>query len=162
MTWRTDMREFMIAASIVVASLLVFLTPSICLSAQAIDRDGRFIAYDNGTVLDTKTGLIWAARDNGKDITWQAAKTYCENYRGGGYTDWRMPSPTELYPLDIGKNNPDGYPVTRLVKLTGSCMWSSKTRGSTAAYWAIPVGATWYEEQSGSKEMRVLPVRTPR
>ena len=28
-------------------------------------RDGRFIAYDNGTVLDTRTNLMWAARDNG-------------------------------------------------------------------------------------------------
>jgi len=28
-------------------------------------RDGRFIAYDNGTVLDTKTHLMWAAKDNG-------------------------------------------------------------------------------------------------
>ena len=62
-------------------------------------RDGRFIAYDNGTVLDTKTHLMWAAKDNGRDINWANAKSYCENYRGGGYTDWRLPTQRELMGL---------------------------------------------------------------
>ena len=52
--------------------------------------------YDNGTVKDAKTGLMWAAKDNGRDVTWQEAKEYCEKYRGGGYTDWRMPTQDEL------------------------------------------------------------------
>jgi hypothetical protein len=49
-------------------------------------RDGRFISFDNGTVKDSETGLMWAAKDNGKDITWIGAKKYCENYDGGGWT----------------------------------------------------------------------------
>jgi hypothetical protein len=32
------------------------------------NSDNRFIAYDNGTVLDTETNLMWAANDNGSDI----------------------------------------------------------------------------------------------
>jgi len=51
-------------------------------SAKEIESDGRFVAYDNGTVKDTKTGLMWASKDNGEDITWKGAKRYCENYRG--------------------------------------------------------------------------------
>ena len=39
---------------------------------------------------------MWASRDSGRDVTWQGAKEYCENYRGGGYTDWRMPTYEEL------------------------------------------------------------------
>ena len=65
-------------------------------SPKEISRDGRFIAYDNGTVLDTKTNLMWAAKDNGSDINWDNAISYCENYQGGGYTDWRMPARDEL------------------------------------------------------------------
>lgn len=38
-------------------------------------RDGRFIAYDNGTVLDTNTNLICAAKDNGSDVNWANAKS---------------------------------------------------------------------------------------
>ena len=37
-------------------------------TAGETGRDGRFIAYDNGKVLDTKTNLMWAAKDNGSDI----------------------------------------------------------------------------------------------
>jgi hypothetical protein len=39
---------------------------------------------------------MWASQDNGEDITWKEAKRYCENYRGGGYTDWRMPTQDEI------------------------------------------------------------------
>lgn len=44
--------------------------------APATGRDDRFIAYDNGTVLDTSTNLMWASMDNGIDINWDNAKSY--------------------------------------------------------------------------------------
>ena len=72
-------------------------------------RAGRFIAYDDGTVLDTSTNLIWATKDNGSNINWVKAKSYCENYRGGGHTDWRMPTQYELagiYDADKKSENP--------------------------------------------------------
>jgi hypothetical protein len=50
-------------------------------------RDGRFIAYDDGAVLDTSKNLMWAAKDNGRDSNWAKANSYCEKYSGGGYTD---------------------------------------------------------------------------
>jgi len=42
---------------------------------------------------------MWAAKDSGSDINWANAKSYCKNYRGGGYTDWRMPTQDELASL---------------------------------------------------------------
>jgi hypothetical protein len=73
-------------------------------TGREIGRDGRFIAYNNGTVSDTRTNLMWAAKDNGSNINWANAKSYCENYRGGGYSDWRMPTQDELAGLyDAGK-----------------------------------------------------------
>jgi len=70
---------------------------------KEIQRDGRFIAYDDGTVLDTQTGLMWAARHIGGAygyfVKWAVAKSYCTNYRGGGYTDWRLPTVGELASL---------------------------------------------------------------
>jgi hypothetical protein len=76
-------------------------------TANEIKRDGRFIAHDDGTVLDTRTNLMWAAKDNGSNINWANAKSYCENYRGGGYTDRRMPTQDELAGLyDAGKTRP--------------------------------------------------------
>ncbi|MEI7638915.1 MAG: DUF1566 domain-containing protein, partial [Syntrophus sp. (in: bacteria)] len=66
------------------------------LTRKEIAKDGHFIAYDDGTVLDTNTNLMWAAKDNGQNVNWANAKSYCENYRGGGYTDWRLPTQDEL------------------------------------------------------------------
>jgi hypothetical protein len=106
-------------------------------TVREIGRDGRFIAYDNGTVLDTKTNLMWAAKDHGSNINWQGAKNYCENYRGGGYTDWRMPTHDELAGLyDESKTYKtpfgDNAHLTELIRLTSNWVWASETRGSDA------------------------------
>ena len=81
----------------------------------------RFVDHDDGTVTDTKTGLMWAAKDNGNLINWQTARSYCQNYNGGGHTDWRIPTLTELASLyDPKEKNKHGYHVNRLVGLQTS------------------------------------------
>jgi hypothetical protein len=134
-------------------------------------RDGRFIAYDDGTVLDTQTNLMWAAKDNGGDINWVNAKSYCENYRGGGYTDWRMPTQEELEGLyDKGKGyNPacaargetENVYLTNLITLSCWYAWTSKTRGTDAAYYIrfINGSPNWYSKTYDGG-YRALPVRS--
>jgi hypothetical protein len=124
-------------------------------------RDGRFIAYDNGTVLDTKTKLMWAAKDNEYDIYWQDAKSYCQNYRRGGYTDWRMPTQDELAGLYDGSvNGHNGYHLTNLITLTACCPWASETQGIDVARFDFNAGTRfWYHSHSADGE-RVLPVRS--
>ena len=56
----------------------------------------NLIGWEDGTVTDLKTELMWAAKDSGYKLSQQSAKSYCKNYRGGGYTDWRMPTTAEL------------------------------------------------------------------
>jgi hypothetical protein len=109
----------------------------------------RFIAYSNGTVLDTKTNLIWAAKDNGSNVNWANAKSYCENYRGGGKTDWRMPMQDELAGLyDAGKSRPapcnTSYPIhvaTKLIDITCFTPGASETRDSDAAFFFSILGS---------------------
>ena len=129
-------------------------------------RDGRFIAYDNGTVLDTRTSLMWASKDNGRNINWQDAKNYCDNYRGGDYTGWRMPTQDELAGL---YDNSKSYKATKLdynvhltelIKLSTSYSWASETRGSEAASFFFQDGQGYWENQSYLKARRVLPVRS--
>ncbi|MDM8516766.1 PEGA domain-containing protein [Desulfobacterales bacterium HSG16] len=130
------------------------------------ERDGRFVAYVNGTVLDTRTKLMWAAKDNGEDINWKNAKRYCENYQGGGYTDWRLPTIKELRGLyDENKgytmkcNTDYTNHLTRLIHLTCCCPWSSETSGSSAAFFYFFDGNVFQFAQSISSYFRVLPVR---
>ena len=136
-------------------------------------RDGRFIAYNNGTVLDTKTNLIWAAKDNGSNINWANAKSYCENYRGGGYTDWRMPTQDEMAGLyDAGKSrkvecgSSPNHIATDLINLTCWWVWASETResyaalGSDAAFFFFLSGHRSWSHQSYNNFLRALPVRS--
>ncbi len=127
-------------------------------------RDDRFIAYGNGTVLDTKTNLMWAAKDNGSDVNWQDAKSYCENYRGGGYTDWRMPTQDELaglYDLAKAYKSECDYNVhlTKLIHLSCTWVWASDTRGSDAAIFLFIFGTRHLPSQSLVYYGRALPVR---
>jgi hypothetical protein len=133
--------------------------------AKKAGKDGRFIADDNGTVLDTSTNLMWAAKDNGENINWQSAKSYCENYRGGGYTDWRMPTQDELAKLYTAAKtykSDCGYSVdlTELIRLTCAWVWASEKRGSDAANFDFYAGKQNWSHQSIDYESRALPVRS--
>ena len=140
--------------------LLVFMVMFVCATfvlAGETDRDGRFIAYDNGTVLDTKTNLMWAAKDNGSQIDWQSAKSYCENYNEAGYKDWRMPTLEELsglYDASIDKK----FHLTRLIKLSWGNQWTSETIGSSSRTFHFKTGA--YGSIKQSNMISVLPVRS--
>jgi Protein of unknown function (DUF1566) len=134
---------------------------------KIIAKDGRFIAYADRTVLDTNTNLMWAAHDNGSDITWHNAKSYCENYRGGGYTDWRMPTQDELAGLsDAGKtyiaNCGDKVHLTELIHLTCCCLWALEMRVPMAASFAFNVGVRSWDPLSvvGISPYLALPVRS--
>jgi hypothetical protein len=136
-------------------------------TARETARDGRFIADNNGIVLDTLTNLMWAAQDNGRNINWADAKSYCENYRGGGYTDWRMPTQEELarlydtrktYKSDCGVN----AHLTEVIRLTCTAAWASETRGSDAAIFGFDPGRRYWAPQSRNHGTRALPVRSGR
>lgn len=137
-----------------------------------LDRDGHFIAYDNGTVLDTSTNLMWAAKDNDHIISWAAAKNYCKNYRGGGYTDWRMPTQNELVSLyDKSKS----YQVIRnsrsclvsltpLIRLSSYELYTSEIEEKWLGDYALTFDFSSGERRrcaiTYEEVIRVLPVRS--
>jgi hypothetical protein len=132
----------------------------------------RFIDNKNGTVSQMRTGLMWAALDNGTAIEWQEAKSYCENYRGCGYTDWRMPTQDELTGLyDKAKTyKVDGrYDVhlTELIRLSSTMIWASETSGTAAASFNFKAGiGGWFHLRDRSQSVSTysigsaLPVRS--
>jgi len=137
-------------------------------AVKEIIRDGRFIAYDNGTVLDTKTNLMWAAKDNGKRINWKDAKAYCESYRVGGYTDWRMPTQDELAGLyDRRKSRlvecHSSYPIhiaTELINITCFAPWATETSGTGVTYFGFMDASKLWYGFAGEDIYRALPVRS--
>jgi len=137
---------------------------------KEVRRDGQFIAYDDETVEDTKSGLMWAAMDNGSDINWQSAKTYCESYRGGGYTDWRLPTQNELaelydksksYKIKPPRMNVLDVHLTELIQLSTWSVWASDFKYGRADYFNF----SWGIQRQSDPPLefgnhRVLPVRT--
>lgn len=132
---------------------------------EVIKRDGAFIAYNDWTVLDTRTNLMWVAKDNGSNINWPDAKSYSKNYRGGGYTDWRMPMQDELVGLFDGAKTyksacgNDVY-LTGLINLTCNWVWVvSQTRGLDASSFNFSNGGRYWSPLLNGDGNRVLLVR---
>ena len=82
------------------------LGASICFGAAAAadsappataQAQPRWVSGEAGVVNDIKTGLQWTRQDNGSDIDWNAAKSYCSARRQG----WRLPSIEELSSIFI-------------------------------------------------------------
>lgn len=98
---------------------------------QGVAQETQFRGY----WIDPSTSLMWAAKDNGKDVSWKKAMKYCRNLRLAGYSDWRLANIGELQAIyDSSANAPgrDGQGVsTWHVKgnlfVTGD-QWSSTRR----------------------------------
>ena len=78
------------------AFLLMAFTTAVIVSPRSPERAA---AQDNQTKaiwVDPSTGLMWAGKDNGKDVSWRAAMKYCHGLRLNGYSDWTLANLAEL------------------------------------------------------------------
>ena len=133
----------------------------ICFYAMRAMASDRFLNNGDGTVTDAKTGLMWAAKDNGIPINWPDALSYCQNFRGGGYTDWRMPTLAELAGLyDPKYINKRGQRVIKLIQISAQTCWASETCGFEAGRFNFVYGQVYWLRQSYSGPTRALPVRS--
>lgn len=57
-----------------------------------------FTDNHNETITDNVTGLMWQKTDSG-ECTWPAAIAAAGSLNTGGYKDWRLPTPSELFSL---------------------------------------------------------------
>lgn len=78
---------------------------------------GRFVDNGDDTVTDNCTNLMWhknTVGTSGAGLDWQQALQYCENLELAGFSDWRLPSVTELATLvdySRGRDSTPIYPV---------------------------------------------------
>jgi phosphatidylglycerophosphate synthase len=61
-----------------------------------------------GYWIDPATTLMWAAKDNGKDVSWHKAMKYCRDLRLAGFSDWRLATIDELQGLYDAKKQAPG------------------------------------------------------
>ncbi|EXJ09087.1 MULTISPECIES: Lcl domain-containing protein [Nitrincola] len=111
-----------------------------------------FIAYTDGTAIDTRTGLMWSRCLLGQ--TWQEANKSCEGsaatYRGDrsiaaaeianqatqiGKSNWRVPNRTELLTLVQGIE-PNDYEAVFSNDPMGF-VWSSTVKRNAHSHWNV-------------------------
>jgi hypothetical protein len=137
-------------------------------AAQSPTGDGRSVqeTQARGYWIDPNTSLMWAAKDNGKDVSWKDAAKYCHNLRLVGYSDWRLATLDELAslvdrspstPVQTGNASTFQISVGRHVRgnlsLTGD-PWSS-TRELNR--FGKPYGDGWFFDFVNSKPSGDLP-----
>lgn len=132
----------------------------------------RFVV-EGEAVRDHVTDLLWAMRDNGADVTWQAADAWARAYRGDGKSDWRLPTEDELAVLaeplmghrekgDCTKGK-SSLTITPLIHLSCGLAWSSTqlTKRRAVAFGFIS-GTARAARLTDKKNLRALVVRDAR
>jgi len=100
----------------------------------------RFTVHGNGTVTDTKTGLMWKQCSEGLSgadcsvggagaYTWQGALQQAQTVNVGsgfaGYTDWRVPNVKELRSITERQCYAPSINTTIFPNTVSSLYWSS-------------------------------------
>jgi hypothetical protein len=146
-----------------IALVSLFLVHFLCLSftlatEKEVGRDGVYVAYANGIVWDTKTGLEWKTGPD-KNTNWNQVRSWVQNLNldGGG---WRMPTTDELktlYKIGAGSRN-----MTPLLKTTGRYVWSGETKEgySLAKYVGFHAGDWVWHNRLDSHNLRGFAVRS--
>ena len=82
-------------------ALIAVSAVSMFVGAKTTNEDGALATETQarGYWVDPSSGLTWAAKDNGKDVNWHQATSYCQNLRVGGYRDWRLATIEQLEEL---------------------------------------------------------------
>jgi hypothetical protein len=108
--------------------------------------------------IDPSTGLMWAAKDNGKDVHLGEALKYCRDLRAAGYSDWRLPAIDEL-------QGPRGSNVGGVELFLTGDPWSSSPVSEDGEpsvfvwYFSLSFGTRVFDEASYSHNRRALCVR---
>ena len=150
---------------ILTRSILAVILCLTVLSAVAVGADDRFMDNGDGTVTDSKTGLMWAQTDSLGDITWHDAKLYSEFIILSKYNDWRMPTIEELETLFDdsldGYKSICGHKVKAAPQIELSCgfVWSSEVRSISALAYNYSRGYRYSSRMSQYRGFRALPVR---
>ena len=66
--------------------------------ATYLGNQPSYTDNNDGTITDNVTGLMWA-KDMGEKMSYEEAISYANNYRLGGYDDWRIPTIKQLYSI---------------------------------------------------------------
>ena len=148
--------------------LLGFLMMMAAISADAQER---FIDNGDGTITDTRMGLMWAQTDNQADIFWEQASGWIKRHFpdnvGTRYRDWRLPTVRELQSLYRESAGYNGYKtqcghmvkMVPQIKISCILVWSSDSALGLPLAFNYYLGSPFTVDMTDKNGCRVLPVR---
>lgn len=110
--------------------------------ADYLQNPPSFTLNGDGTVTDQVTGLMWQSIDNGES-TWNAAIANAGTVKTGGHSDWRLPTPSELFSLfNFSRNNPalDTQYFPNNPAGAAQYWWTSDVYGGGTSVWCGNAG----------------------
>jgi hypothetical protein len=91
------------------------------------------------TWTDPATGLMWTTKDNGTEVSWQQAATYCQRLRLADYGHWRLPAIDELSAIYVPAfpgMNKGGIEMMGQHPVPGRT-WSNSAGKVSGDYWSF-------------------------
>jgi hypothetical protein len=92
--------------ALLIITLVLLLLSSNAIAVPKESTDKRFSDHDDGTITDTKTGLMWMKKDSYLHLehwlNWHEVHDYIRQLNDEGfaqYNDWRLPTTDELKTL---------------------------------------------------------------
>jgi hypothetical protein len=82
-----------------VKAILILLALAAMIGSAQAPTKGQGLEQETqarGYWADPSTGLMWTAKDNGKDVSFKKAVKYCRKLPLAGYSDWRLANMIEL------------------------------------------------------------------
>jgi chemotaxis protein histidine kinase CheA len=126
---------------------------------QAEAEQKRLALLQQNLWADPATGLWWARHDNGSDVNWRQAQSYCASLTLAGHSQWRLPTIEELQ----GILNPGGRGNNRvrggLQTAAGYSYWSNTREGAAQAWTFNFVGSRYPNQLEYHTGARALCVR---
>lgn len=136
----------------------------------ASNPDSAYTDHGDGTVTDTRTGLMWKKCAEGlsgatcqtgtmQDFSWEDALARAVASTFAGYTDWRLPNVKELSSLvEDCRENPS-INTNRFPNSPGSFFWSgSPVANNSRIAWGVSFydGVTSNDLQTYSNRVRLV------
>ena len=95
---------------------------------------------NNGTITDNVSGLMWQQADGG-EMTIETALTYADNLVFGGFSDWRLPTPSESFSILNHQNNMPAMNSTYFTASQAQYWWTNTYQiGDNTKVWTTNSG----------------------
>jgi hypothetical protein len=122
------------------------------------------VVQDGAVYTPPDAKLMWSAKDNHENISWDQASQFAKDFHAGNFSDWRLPTVSELKNLYVKDNemklaNGKIIHITDQVMLSAGRQWAGEENGKSAQCFDFEKGNAASQNKEESYPMRVLVVR---